>query len=67
MDKREFSPEEITKAMCLCYGNNWDVSDVDRCERCPYDKFPLNCTQRLLSDAVSLLVEKFGGGDADGD
>ena len=66
MDEREFSPEEITKAMKLCYGGFNIHGEV--CSQCPYgDPFPLSCTKELLKDAVLLLDKTFGGGDTDGD
>lgn len=64
MDEREFSPEEITKAMNLCYG--YFNLDGKLCGECPY--YPhLNCSRNLLRDAVRLLNKTFGGGDTDGD
>ena len=65
MDEREFSPEEIAKAMKLCY------SDLQyggaMCDECVYRNFMPNCTHKLLADAVRLLDKTFGGGDSDGD
>ena len=64
MDEHEFSPEEIVKAMNLCQSDsNWNGK---LCEQCPYIKF-LNCSKRMLADAVRLLNKTFGGGDTDGD
>lgn len=64
MDEHEFSPEEIVKATNLCQSDsNWDGK---LCEQCPYAEF-LNCSRKLLTDAVRLLSKTFGGGDTDGD
>lgn len=65
MDERNFTPQEVTKAMNMCYRNpDWDV---EPCEQCPYEKYYFNCTRYLTMDAARLLNETFGGGDTDGD